>query len=230
MKWEFPTVRDCSRNTTFSFYFDKTRTKLQKKPYKPAADTGSQHHQQTCFHCLGGLNLARHFHIHQMEWSVPAAAPCKADSPPTVVYITLWGISSIYRWSFISSVTGTSAALWNLPGTKLHSWFSGWVTTDRKILPILSATFKALLKQYFLYYYLGLILFWICSFGVHFKALNYTLRRNSLIVEVIFSSTLEERIVHGSVNTTVWKVMSYQTKLNWLTDITCNEWVLDSLS
>lgn len=109
-------------------------------------------------------------------------------------------------------------------------WFSGWVTTVRKILPILHATFKALLKQYFLYYYQGLILFWICSYGVRFKALDYTLRRNSLTVQVIFSSTLEERIVYGSVNTTVWKVMSYQTKLNWLTDITCNEWVLDSLS
>lgn len=111
-----------------------------------------------------------------------------------------------------------------------HWWFSGWVTTVRKILPILHATFKALLKQYFLYYYQGLILFWICSYGVHFKALDYTLRRNSLTVQVIFSSILEERIVYGSVNTTVWKVMSYQTKLNWLTDITCNEWVLDSLS
>lgn len=116
------------------------------------------------------------------------------------------------------------------PAPNSHWQFSGWVTRVRKILPILCMTYKALLKQYFLYYYQSLILFWICSYGVRFKVLDYTLRRNSLTVQVIFSSTLEERIVYGSVNTTVWKVMSYQTKLNWLTDITCNEWVLDSLS
>lgn len=38
--------------------------------------------------------------------------------------------------------------------------------------------------------------------------------RREIVSQVIFSSTFEKRVVYGSVNTTAWTVMSYQTKLN----------------
>lgn len=180
-----------------------------------------------CFHCLGGLNLAKHFHIHQMDGGSLLLLPVKLILHPQTCTSPHEEYLPFKPGALLALLQGLLPPCETCLAPSSHWWFSGWVATDRRIL---SAIFMALLKQYFLYYYLSLILFWICSFGVHFKALNYTLRRNSLIVQVIFSSTLEERIVHGSVNTTVWKVMSYQTKLNWLTDITCNEWVLDSLS
>lgn len=229
MKWEFPIVRDCSRNT-FYFCFGRTGPNSTTNPTNQQLIQAATTINRGAFTAWEAWIWPGIFTSTKWSGLSPLLLPVKLILHPQLCTSPYEKYLPLIHGALLALLQGLLPPCETCLAPNSHWWFSGWVTTDRKILPILNAIFKALLKQYFLYYYLGLILFWICSFGVHFKALNYTLRRNSLIVQVIFSSTLEERIVHGSVNTTVWKVMSYQTKLNWLTDITCNEWVLDSLS
>lgn len=183
MKWEFPIVRDKQHTaSTVTGPGSNITTNTKNQQLVQAASTINRcaftaweawirpgTFTSTKWNCLSLLLLPVELILHPQSFT----SPCEEYLPfkPGALLALFQGLLPPWETCLAPSS---------------HPWFSGWVTTDRRILPILSAIFKALLKQYFLYYYLSLILFWICSFGVHFKALNYTLRRNSLIAQVIF--------------------------------------------